>query len=121
MKMAKIIAFIGLLAMTAGLANGFINGDFFEDGAELLANPWGIVSIIDLYVGFVLFSMWIAFREKRIFVAAIWIVLVMLLGFFTASLYVLVALYSSKGDWSVFFMGARQPSRNHIESSEKTY
>ena len=116
MKIAKIIAFIGLLAMTAGLANGFINGDFAKDGSELLANPWGVMSIIDLYVGFVLFSMWIAFREKRAIVAAAWIILVMVLGFFTASLYVLIALYSSKGDWSVFFMGARKLGRTHIES-----
>ena len=119
MKIAKAIAFIGLLAMTAGLANGFINGDFFKDGSELLANPWGIVSIIDLYVGFIIFSMWIAFREKRVIVAAAWIILVMVLGFFTASLYVLVALYRSKGDWSDFFMGARQPGRKLIGSREK--
>lgn len=113
---AKIIAFIGLLAMTAGLANGFINGDFTSDGAELLANPWGIMSIIDLYVGFVLFSMWIAFREKRILPAVVWIVLMMVLGFFTASIYVLVALFGSKGDWSVFFMGARKPQQKLSES-----
>lgn len=115
---AKIIAFIGLLAMTAGLANGFINGDFTSDGAELLANPWGIMSIIDLYVGFVLFSMWIAFREKRILPAVVWIVLMMVLGFFTASIYVLVALFGSKGDWSVFFMGARKPHQKLFGSRE---
>ena len=44
MKIAKIIAIAGLIAMTAVLANGFINGNFSQDGAELLANPWGVVS-----------------------------------------------------------------------------
>src|SRR6056297_1144491 len=108
MKIGKIIAWICLLAMTAGLANGFINGDFFMDGGELLSNPWGIMSLIDLYVGFTIFSMWIAFREKSKFSAIIWIALTMILGFFTASLYILVLFYNYKDDWKGFFFGARK-------------
>jgi hypothetical protein len=41
MKQAKIITWLSLLAMVAGLFNGFINGDFFVDGAALFDNPWG--------------------------------------------------------------------------------
>lgn len=107
MKLAKIIAILCLIAMTAGLLNGFLNGDFFEDGKELLENPWGIMSMIDLYVGFVLFSMWIAFREKHVLAVFVWIALMMILGFFTGSLYVLIALIQSKNDWKTFFMGSR--------------
>lgn len=108
MKIAKIIAWICLLGMTAVLLNGFINGDFGEDGGKILANPWGIVSIVDLYAGFLLFSAWIAFREKSVISAVFWIILMMVLGFFTGSLYVLVTLYKSKGDWLNFFLGARK-------------
>jgi len=107
MKIAKIIAWLGALAMTVVLLNGFIAGNFSRDGGQLLANPWGIVSIVDLYVGFALFSLWIGFRETKIIVAVIWIVLMMVLGFFTGSVYVLLALYSSKGDWVKFFLGVR--------------
>jgi len=107
MKTAKIIAWLGLIAMTGALLNGFIAGDFSRDGGELLANPWGIVSIVDLYVGFILFSLWIAFRETKIISAVIWIVLMMVLGFFTGSVYVLITLYASKGDWVKFFLGGR--------------
>jgi len=108
MKLAKVIAWIALLAMTVALLNGFINGNFGQDGTELLANPWGVVSLVDLYAGFVLFSMWIAFREKSVWSAVIWILMMMVLGFFTGSLYVLVMLYRSQGDWLWFFLGARQ-------------
>ncbi len=108
MKAAKWIAWLGLVAMTVVLLNGFINGDFSEDGSQLLANPWGVVSIVDLYVGFGLFSIWIAFREKNIILAIIWIILMMVLGFFTGSLYTLIALYQSKGDWLSFFLGGRK-------------
>ena len=37
MKVVQGISFLGVLAMTAALANGFINGDFFVDGGELFA------------------------------------------------------------------------------------
>jgi hypothetical protein len=106
MKAAKLVAWLGLAAMTIALLNGFINGSLARDGAELLANPWGVVAMVDLYVGFALFSAWIAFREKRVISAASWIILIMVLGFFAGSLYVLIALYGSKGDWKSFFLGA---------------
>lgn len=105
MKLAKTISWICLSAMTGGLINGFVNGDFMKDGKALLENPWGIMSMIDLYVGFILFSMWIIFREKNKLVGVLWTVLMMTLGFFTGSLYILIALYKSKGDWKQFFLG----------------
>ena len=105
MKIAKLVAGVGLLAMTAVLIFGFTAGDFASDGAEILRNPWGIVSLVDLYTGFILFSGWIIYREKSIFSAAIWVLLMMVLGFFTASLYSLVALSLSKGNWQRFWMG----------------
>ncbi len=108
MKQAKIIAWLGVIAMTAGLTNGFINGDFFKDGAELLSNPWGVMSMVDLYVGFVLFSMWIVFREKNIFVIVFLIAITMIFGFLITSLYILYNLYKSKGDWLEFFLGYRK-------------
>ena len=107
MKIAKTIAGLGLLAMTAVLVYGFTVGNFSADGGKILQNPWGIVSLVDLYTGFSLFSAWIIYREKSILVGVFWVVLMMVLGFFTASLYVLVTLYQSKGDWRLFWMGKR--------------
>lgn len=107
MKIAKIISWIGVLAMSAALYQGFTKGDFFVDGGMILANPWGIVSMVDLYVGFTLFSMWVFFRERRVIVSLLWIISIMILGFFSGSLYVAIHLSKSKGNWSKFFMGWR--------------
>lgn len=105
MTTAKIISALGVLAMTAVLVYGFTAGDFASDGAKLLRNPWGIVSLVDLYTGFILFSAWIVYRESSLAVAAFWVAMMMVLGFFTGSLYALLALVASKGDWRVFWMG----------------
>ena len=107
MALAKIFAWIGLLSMAAVLVYGFTVGNFSADGAAILANPWGIVSMVDLYVGFMLFSFWIIYREKSWPRAFVWVVLMMVLGFFTGALYTLVALYSCGGDWDRFWKGKR--------------
>jgi hypothetical protein len=107
MRLATVIAFLGLVAMTGVLIYGFAVGDFNGEGRQLLSMPWGIVSFVDLYVGFALFSGWIVFRERSWPHSLIWVALVMVLGFLAASLYVLLALRSSSGNWGRFWMGKR--------------
>ncbi len=107
MKTAKLISLAGLLAMTGILVYGFTVGDFFVEGAKLLSMPWGIVSLVDLYVGFTLFSCWIVYREKALLPSVIWVILMMVLGFWAGALYTFLALQKSGGDWNKFWHGKR--------------
>lgn len=107
MIVAKILSFLGVLSMSVALVYGFTVGDFSADGGELLQNPWGVVSMVDLYVGFALFSGWIIYREKSFARSLIWVILMMVLGFFTASVYAFVASMTSDNDWKKFWMGRR--------------
>jgi len=105
MRLAKIVSLLGVLAMTVVLVLGFTQGDFFGEGSQLLAMPWGIVSLVDLYTGFVLFSGWITYREESRPVAILWTIAMLTLGFFAGSLYAFLALQSSAGDWRKFWLG----------------
>jgi hypothetical protein len=105
MKIAKIISILGVFAMTAVLIYGFTIGDFASEGSQLAAMPWGIVSLVDLYTGFTLFSMWIIYREKSLPVAILWTVAMLTLGFFAGSLYTFIALQTSGEDWRKFWLG----------------
>ncbi len=107
MKLATIIALICLLAMSGILIFGFTIGDFSAEGSKLMSMPWGIVSLVDLYAGFTLFSCWIVFRERAWLPSIIWVVLMMVLGFWTGALYTFLALRSSRGDWNLFWYGKR--------------
>jgi len=109
MRIVKALAILGMLAMGSVLIYGFGWGDFSGEGRLLLSMPWGIVSLVDLYVGFALFSGWVVFRERSLGIALVWVLLVMVLGSFTASVYVAWAAFRSQGDWSRFWMGARVP------------
>jgi hypothetical protein len=112
MTAAKLLALLCLLAMTGVLIYGFTVGDFNAEGQVLLSMPWGIVSMVDLYAGFALFSGWIVYRERSLARAILWVLLVMVLGFFTASLYTLIALQTSGGDWRRFWMGKHESSES---------
>jgi len=107
MRIAKFIALAGLLAMTGILIYGFTVGNFTAEGAKLLAMPWGIVSLVDLYVGFTIFSCWIVFREKARLPSFVWVILMIVLGFWTGALYTFIALQTSGGDWKRFWYGKR--------------
>jgi hypothetical protein len=107
MKVAIAVAVVGLAAMTAVLGYAFSVGDFSAEGARLMAMPWGMVSLVDLYVGFALFSCWIVFREKAWLPSVVWVILMMVLGFWAGALYALLALLASRGDWHRFWFGRR--------------
>ena len=108
MKIAKTVTVLLTLVMGVTLLYGFTQGDLSSDGQVMLSIPWGIVSLVDVYVGFTIFSGWVIYREGSFVRALVWVVLIMVLGFFIASLYALLALQTSGGDWQRFWMGDRQ-------------
>ncbi len=105
MRTAKIFAIIGTIIMFLTLAYGFIYGDFFKEGSIIISIAWGHVSLIDVYIGFFLFSGWVLFREQKKHIAVVWVVVFMILGNFATCLYATIALFKSNNDWRVFWLG----------------
>jgi hypothetical protein len=105
MKTAKILAVLGIMIMAGAILYAMIYGDFRQEGRMILSIPWGIVSLVDLYIGFFLFSGWIVYRETSRWHSIVWIVLLMFLGFLIGAIYVFIALQTSKGSWGKFWMG----------------
>lgn len=101
----KLLLGIGVVVMAAAIAYGFIAGDLWGEAQVLLKYPWFHVSMIDLYVGFLLFAGWIAFRERSVPATIVWIISLMLLGNLIACAYALLALVRSNGDMRRFWLG----------------
>jgi hypothetical protein len=110
MKTALIFLSTLTLVMTGALAYGFIFGDFWEDGGALMRNPWGIVSLFDVYVGFFFFIGWVWYRECCPGVKLGWAVAILLGGNLVSGIYAVLALFKSQGDPTVFFLGEKQKS-----------
>jgi len=105
MKAAKTLAITGTLIMFVTLAYGFIVGDFFKEGSILFSGAWGKVSLIDVYIGFFLFSGWVLYREEKWATAVLWILSIMILGNFITCLYATIVLYKSNDDFKQFWLG----------------
>jgi hypothetical protein len=94
--------------MTTAIAWGFTAGDFRSEGAALMRMPWGVVSVIDVYVGGALVAGWIAYRERSVPRVLPWVLLIVVLGHLATSLYALAALLDSRGDPHRFWLGPRR-------------
>ena len=94
-------------------------GQFRVDGLRLLDNPWGLATLVDVYVGFALFSCWVVWREARLHKALAWITLILVGGNLVSSLYVLAALHGSKGNVMAFWRGSRGQSQPTIEEADR--
>jgi len=105
MKIFKVFAIAGTITMFFSLVYGFIAGDFFKEGSILFSIAWGKVSLIDVYIGFFLFSAWVIYREEKWATAVLWILLIMVLGNFITCLYATIALFKSQEDFKRFWLG----------------
>ena len=70
----------------------------FEGGAQLIRNPWGIMTLFDAYFAFLTFFVWVAYKERTAVARVLWFILIMLLGNIAMSAYMLLQLFRiSKG------------------------
>jgi hypothetical protein len=107
MRFVRVLVLLGFLVMTAVLAWALVAGDIAREGAILTSMPWGVVSLFDVYVGFLLFGGWVLYRETSRARGALWVVGVLVLGNWLSCLYVLLALAAARGDARRFWLGAR--------------
>ena len=112
MKLIKLLAITGTSVMFFTLMYGFIYGDFFGEGGILMSMAWGKVSLVDVYIGFFLFSGWVLFREEKLPTAIFWIFMIMVLGNLITCLYVTIQIFKSKGDTNWFWLGKCSIGRN---------
>ena len=106
-KVAIVLAFLGFVLMSGAIVYGFVVGDFAAEGSYLASIPWGQVSLIDVYLGFLLVCGWILYREASFGKALPWLILMMIFGNATACLYVFLALTQGQGDPRAFWLGSR--------------
>ena len=102
MTITKIISYFITVSMVGVIVWAQGEVSIFE--SPIAGMPWGVVSLVDLYSGFTLFSIWIFYKE-RIFPGVVWTFFVMTLGSFTIALYVIYSIRNSDGNIQKFFMG----------------
>ncbi|MEM6850244.1 MAG: hypothetical protein AAF527_00890 [Pseudomonadota bacterium] len=87
----RLIAAVLGIALTAAIVWASFAGEpLFTEGAAILEMPWGVVTLADLYVGFILSAtiIFLAERDKR--VAALWTLPIFFLGNVWTALWLVV-------------------------------
>ena len=97
--------------MIGALVYGGAVGDLWAEGGALMDLPWGVVTLVEVYVGLTLFACWVFWREESRVTAGAWMLAAALGGNIISCLYVLLALRGADGDAQAFWMGARAPGR----------
>ena len=102
MTITKVISYFISLAMISVILWAQNQTSLFDSIIPTL--PWGIVSLVDLYSGFILIAIWMIYREKT-YISAIWVFFLMILGNLTTAVYVIYCINNSKNDIKKFFLG----------------
>lgn len=93
MKNIRIIAWLSTLIMTFMIIFSLLTGDFFAQGSILMGLVWGQMSLVDLYVGFLLVYVWIFYKETKLLPRIVWALLLIVTGSLATALYVLIESY----------------------------
>ena len=102
MTITKVISYFISLAMISVILWAQNQTSLFDSIIPTL--PWGIVSLVDLYSGFILIAIWMIYREKN-YTSVIWVFFLMILGNLTTAVYVIYCINNSKNDIKKFFLG----------------
>ena len=76
----RLIAAIGVAAMTSLIVAGFSLASFTDQGGAIIALTWGRVTLIDIYLAFLFGWLWIAWRERSAVRAAVWALATVITG-----------------------------------------
>jgi hypothetical protein len=84
------LIFVGMLSL---VITASIDQNIFEAVGEMWPNWWFKATLADTYFGFLTFFVWVAYKELRLWRKLLWFALIMLLGNFAMSGYMLLELY----------------------------
>ena len=90
LKVAKWAGLAATAIMAAMIGYSIATGDIAAEGQILLGLVWGQMSMVDLYVSFLLVYLWMFYREKTLGARLFWLVLILFTGAF--GVYALVSL-----------------------------
>lgn len=96
----------GVIVMVAAIVYALVAGSFMAEAAVLFPSPWFQLTLVDLYLGFILFACWIFAREPKRGVAVGWLIALCLLGNLAACMYAALAVIKARGDRRAFWLGA---------------
>lgn len=97
------------VAMIALIIKASLEQNLLSIFKTLLSEPWGVVTLVDLYAGFLVIAIWISLLERSALRAALWILALLCLGNLTTLAYVLVRARRARSLSDIFIPSPSAP------------
>ncbi|PKO14260.1 DUF1475 domain-containing protein [candidate division BRC1 bacterium HGW-BRC1-1] len=97
--MIRLIQFTAVLVLTSLLVSTTRAGmeiPIWAVARDYFDHPWVLPTLIDAYGGFLIFYLWIFYKEPRATGRIVWFVLMMALGNMGAAIYLLIESFKLK-------------------------
>ncbi len=92
MTLARLFCAVLGLALIAGIVWAWGGGHFANEVKTISGLPWGKITLLDLYVGFLLWAVLVFLAEPNKLVALVWIVPTFFLGNIVPALWFVLKL-----------------------------
>ena len=79
MNLVKTIAYLSTLIMGGIIIWANSKSNFLANAGKVAETEWGIVTLVDLYIGFLFIAIWMCFREEG-FQRVAWLIGLFFLG-----------------------------------------
>ncbi len=109
LTLTLIFVFI-LLAILAATTYASLDGSILKVPAEVTGNAWFHATLVDAYLGFLTFYVWVFYKETSWWRRLLWFVLIMCLGNIAMSIYVLLQLRRWPAETGVAGLLLRAPA-----------
>lgn len=110
----KLLGYVGFFIMSSFVIYAMVYGNFSSEGSVLVSMPWGLVSLVDIYLGLIIFSCWVIWREENKSIGCLWALSIMALGNMISCLYILKAAYDAEGNIFRFILGKEKADDKNI-------
>lgn len=111
-KLILAVVAVGFLGLLGSIIYASTQAGLGSELKAIWNLIWGKVTLLDLYLGLILSSMWVGYREKNPVVAIIWTLVFFSTGFLSVLLYVFFQLIAlgKHSNTDRFFRGWRSSS-----------
>lgn len=89
----KLIFILALLAILGATGWASSQMPFWQTPRELVTHPWFLATLVDTYLAFFTFWLWVAYKERSNLARLLWLVLIFGLGNMAIAGYMLWQLF----------------------------
>ncbi|BBM83265.1 DUF1475 family protein [Candidatus Uabimicrobium amorphum] len=107
-KIVSVLFVFILVSMASSIVHALLTANFFESGSMMMNDAWGRTTLLEAYLAFTVFYVWVFYKEGLGGKIA-WFLLIMGIGNVAIASYVLIQIAKmDKGDsWAKLLLNDR--------------